>query len=263
MIRPVRQELDPSRADPEALIVDVEGFEGPLDVLLSLARDQKVDLARISVLQLVEQYAEFVQNTKSLRIELAADYLVMAAWLALLKSRLLVPETNEDSRSEDELAAFLKFRLLKLQAMRTAAERLMERDRLGQQFFQRGDPEDVQVEVKHEFSATVLDLMRAYARLRTRDSFRPQFLERPDILPIEEAFKHLNGLLGSAIEWSDLAEFLPRSWLGSSESIKSAKASLFAASLELARMGDLELRQRSPFSPVQLKKRQVANETEH
>ena len=248
------------RSAPDALIVDVEGFEGPLDLLLSLARAQKVDLAKISVLRLVEQYAQFVQNSKNLRIELAADYLVMAAWLALLKSRLLLPKEEACEEDGDELAERLKFRLRKLQAMRIAARQIMARDKLGQQFFCRGDPESVHIDVKQEFSSSILDLMQAYARSRTRDKFRPQFLERPDILSVEDALKQLKATIDVALEWSDLAEFLPRSWLGSDSGIRSARASLFAASLELAKSGVLELRQPSPFGPVQLKKRNTTDD---
>ena len=244
-----------TRIAESTLIVDVEGFEGPLDLLLSLARAQKVDLARISILRLVEQYAQFVRRTKALRIELAADYLVMAAWLALLKSRLLVPKDCELEESEDELAARLRFRLRKLQAMRSAAQRIMERDRLGQQFFGRGQPEDVIIDVKHEFSVSVLELMQAYARSRSRDDFRPRYLERPQILSVEEALKHLKSIVGAAIDWSDLSEFLPEGWHRKGGELRSAKASVFVASLELAKSGAVELRQMSPFGPVQLKRR--------
>jgi segregation and condensation protein A len=162
------------RLAAEALIVDVDGFEGPLDLLLTLSRTQKVDLRRISVLKLAEQYLGFVEQARSLRIELAADYLVMAAWLAFLKSRLLLPpEPGDAGPSAEDLAAHLAFQLERLQAMRDAAARLMGRDQLGRDFFARGVPEDVTHHRKVTYTATLLDLMRAYARIRTKDEFRP------------------------------------------------------------------------------------------
>jgi segregation and condensation protein A len=174
--------------DPEALVVDVDGFEGPLDVLLTLARTQKVDLRKISILELAEQYLGFVEAAKRLRIELAADYLVMAAWLAYLKSRLLLPpEPGEEGPSAEDLAAHLAFQLERLEAMRRAAARLMGRDQLGKDFFARGEAERVTVKRRVEWTASLLDLMRAYSRIRTRDEYRPLHMARPALVTMEAA----------------------------------------------------------------------------
>ena len=168
-----------ARLETEALIVDVDGFEGPLDLLLTLSRTQKVDLRTISVLKLAEQYLEFVDKAKELRIELAADYLVMAAWLAFLKSRLLLPpDPADEGPSGEELAAHLAFQLERLAAMRDAAAKLMARDVLGRDFFARGIPEEVRC-VRHvKYTASLLDLMQGYARIRTKDEFRPFVMDR-------------------------------------------------------------------------------------
>src|SRR6056297_1252206 len=186
------------RLEAEALIVDVDGFEGPLDLLLTLSRTQKVDLRRISVLHLARQYLTFVEQARALRIELAADYLVMAAWLAFLKSRLLLPpDPAEEGPSGEELAAHLAFQLGRLQAMRDCAARLMGRDRLGRDFFARGIPEDVMRLRKVQYTATLLDLMQGYARIRTRDEFRPYVMDRDAIFTMEQALERLRGSLVS------------------------------------------------------------------
>ncbi len=199
-----------ARIVAESLIVDVDGFEGPLDLLLMLSRTQKVDLRRISVLQLAEQYLEFVNQAKALRIELAADYLVMAAWLAYLKSRLLLPpDPTEAGPTADELAAHLAFQLERLQAMREAAARLMARDRKGRDFFARGIPEDVMRIRRVRHSATLLDLMQAYARTRTRDEFRPFVMDRQHVYTMEQALDRMRGLIGYAGDWTDLVSYLP------------------------------------------------------
>ncbi len=199
-----------ARRAAEALIVDVDGFEGPLDLLLTLARTQKVDLRRISVLALAEQYLVFVDEAKALRIELAADYLVMAAWLAWLKSQLLLPpDPTEDGPSGAELAAWLAFQLERLEAMRTAAAQLMARDRLGRDVFARGAPETVGRVRRTRFTASLLDLMQAYARLRTKDDFRPFVLDRGPILTMEQALERMRRMIGFAGDWMDLASWLP------------------------------------------------------
>ena len=178
------------RLAAEALIVDVDGFEGPLDLLLTLSRTQKVDLRKISVLELAEQYLGFVEKARTLRIELAADYLVMAAWLAFLKSRLLLPpEPGEAGPSAEDLASHLAFQLERLQAMRDAAARLMGRDQLGRDFFARGVPEDLTHHRKVSYTATLLDLMRAYAQIRTKDEFRPFVLDREHVYTMEQALE--------------------------------------------------------------------------
>ncbi|NBB97249.1 MAG: segregation/condensation protein A [Alphaproteobacteria bacterium] len=245
------------RRAAEALIVDVDGFEGPLDLLLTLSRSQKVDLRRISVLQLAEQYLHFIEQARALRIELAADYLVMAAWLAFLKSRLLLPpDPTEDGPSGEDLAAHLAWQLERLQAMRDAAARLMARDQKGRDFFVRGQPESVAVTRRTEMRANLLDLMRAYARLRTRDEFRPYAFDRSDIYALEAALERLSQLLPVTRDWADLARFLPEGWDSAPDRRRSAKASTFAASLELAKQGRVDLRQSEAFAPLHLRGRE-------
>lgn len=240
----------------EALIVDVDGYEGPLDLLLTLSRTQKVDLRRISILELAKQYLTFVEKAKQLRIELAADYLVMAAWLAFLKSRLLLPpDPTEDGPSGEELAAHLAFQLERLQAMRDSAARLMARDRLGRDFFARGIPEDVTRVRRVTYTATLLDLMQGYARLRTRDDFRPFTMDRESVFTMEEALERMRGLIGFAGQWTDILSYLPAGWENDPRKRRSATASTFAASLELAKEGKVEIRQSEMFAPIMLRRK--------
>jgi segregation and condensation protein A len=244
------------RLAAEALIVDVDGFEGPLDLLLTLSRTQKVDLRRISVLQLAQQYLAFVECAKALRLELAADYLVMAAWLAFLKSRLLLPpDPTEDGPSGEELAAHLAFQLERLQAMRECAARLMGRDRLGRDFFARGLPEDVTRRRETRYTATLLDLMQGYARIRTRDEFRPFVMDRDAIFTMEQALERLRGLIGLAGTWTDISRYLPEGFTVDPVRRRSATASTFAAALELVKEGRVELRQSGIFAPVELRRK--------
>lgn len=244
------------RLAAEALIVDVDGFEGPLDVLLTLSRTQKVDLRKISVLELARQYLSFVEKAKVLRIELAADYLVMAAWLAFLKSRLLLPpDPTEEGPTGEELAAHLAFQLERLQAMRDVAARLMARDRLGRDFFARGKGEDVARIRPVRYSATLLDLMQGYARIRTRDDFRPFVMDRESVFTMEQALERMRGLIGYAGSWTDMATYLPDGWDADPMRRRSATASTFAASLELVKEGHLEIRQSESFAPIQLRKK--------
>lgn len=242
------------RLAAEALIVDVDGFEGPLDLLLTLSRTQKVDLRKISVLKLAEQYLGFVEQARTLRIELAADYLVMAAWLAFLKSRLLLPpEPGDEGPSAEDLAAHLAFQLERLQAMRDAAARLMGRDQLGRDFFARGVPEDLTHQKKVRWTATLLDLMRAYAQIRTKDEFRPFVLDREHVYTMEQALDRMRGLIGYAGDWATLVSFLPEGWDGTPMARRSALASHFAAVLELAKRGQVVLRQGETFAPIELR----------
>jgi segregation and condensation protein A len=245
-----------ARRAAETLVVDVDGFEGPLDLLLMLSRTQKVDLRRISVLQLAEQYLQFVNKAKTLRIELAADYLVMAAWLAYLKSRLLLPpDPTEDGPSGEELAAHLAWQIERLQAMRDAAARLMARDRLGRDVFARGLPEDVAQRRRTVWTATLLDLMQAYARIRTRDEFRPYALDRRDVFTMEQALDRLRAMIGGAADWVPLHDWLPEGWRLDPARRRSATAATFAAALELARQGQLALAQDAPFGPLRMRRR--------
>ena len=253
---------EPERISPEdrlaaeALIVDVDGFEGPLDLLLTLSRTQKVDLRKISVLQLAEQYLGFVERARSLRIELAADYLVMAAWLAFLKSRLLLPpEPGDEGPSAEDLAAHLAFQLERLQAMRDAAARLMGRDQLGRDFFARGIPEDMTHHRKVTHTATLLDLMRAYAQIRTKDEFRPFVLDREHVYTMEQALDRMRGLIGYVGDWATLVSFLPEGWDVTPMARRSSLAAHFAAVLEMAKRGQVVLRQGETFAPIELRRK--------
>jgi segregation and condensation protein A len=248
--------LPADRLAEEALIIDVDGFEGPLDLLLTLSRTQKVDLRRISVLQLAEQYLQFVNRVAALRIELAADYLVMAAWLAYLKSRLLLPpEPGEAGPSAEDLAAHLAFQLERLSAMREAAARLMARDQLGRDVFARGLPEVTQHRRTIRYEASLLDLMRAYARIRTRDDFRPYAFDREHVFTMEQALERMRGLLGYMGAWGDLTSYLPEGWGASATRRRSATAAHFAAVLEMTKRGQVELKQSDIFAPLLLRRK--------
>jgi len=213
-------------------------------------------LRRISILHLARQYLAFVERAKALRLELAADYLVMAAWLAFLKSRLLLPpDPSEEGPSGADLAAHLAFQLERLQAMRDCAARLMGRDRLGRDFFARGLPEDVTRRRETRYTATLLDLMQAYARIRTRDEFRPYVMDRDAIFTMEQALEHLRGLIGFAGTWTDIATYLPEGFTVDPARRRSATASTFAAALELVKEGRAELRQAEIFAPVELRRK--------
>ena len=245
--------------DAETLSINVDGFEGPLDLLLTLARTQKVDLRKISILQLAEQYLAFVIEAKRLRLELAADYLVMAAWLAYLKSRLLLPPPHDDGGpSGEELAAHLAFQLERLEATRRVAAQLMGRDQLGRDIFARGMSETVTVKRQTEWSASLSDLLRGYARVKTRDEYRPLQVDRSAIFSMDQALERLKKLIGVAMEWGQLASFLPEGWALEPAKRRSAIASTFAASLELAKTGQVEIRQEATFAPIYLRARQPA-----
>ncbi len=242
----------PERAEGEpALVIDVGGFEGPLDLLLHLARAQKVDLARISILALAEQYLEFVDTARQVRIELAADYLVMAAWLAYLKSRLLIPQQAKDEGpSGEEMAATLAFRLKRLEAMRDAATRLVNRNRLGRDVFARGAPEHIADDRKSVFEATLYDLLSAYANLRQRQAVTQVTIEKRQVWSLSDARDILMRMIGEIGEdWHALDRFLLR-YLVAPADRATAIASAFAASLELAREGQVELRQDGAFEPI-------------
>ena len=245
-----------ARRAAEALIVDVDGYEGPLDLLLTLSRTQKVDLRAISILALAEQYLTFIDKAKTLRLELAADYLVMAAWLAFLKSRLLLPpEPGDEGPSGEELAAHLAFQLERLSAMRERAAQLMGRDQKGRDFFVRGIPEDVARTKRITYTATLLDLMQGYARIRTRDDFHPFVMDRDRILTLEQALDRMRPLIGFAGDWTDLSSYLPEGWETDPALRRSATAATFAASLELAKEGKIELRQAETYAPIQIRRK--------
>jgi segregation and condensation protein A len=246
------------RLAAEALVIDVDGYEGPLDLLLTMARTQKVDLRRISILALARQYLGFVEEAKALRLELAADYLVMAAWLAFLKSRLLLPpDPTDDGPSGEELAAHLAFQLERLQAMRNAAAQLMARDRLGRDFFARGLAEDVTKIRRVTYTANLVDLMQAYSRLRTKEEFRPFVMDRQSVFTMEEALGRLRGMIGFAGSWTDIQAYLPDDWKDDPQRRRSATAATFAASLELVKEGKAEIQQDATFAPIQVRRRDI------
>ncbi|MGD1935251.1 MAG: segregation and condensation protein A [Candidatus Phaeomarinobacter sp.] len=240
--------------DGRSLVVDVDGFEGPLDLLLTLARSQKVDLSKISILELAEQYLAFVEEAKRLELELAADYLVMASWLAFLKSRLLLPPPEEDEEpSAEEMAARLAFRLQRLEAMRDSASKLMARDRMGRDIFARGMPEGVRVIKKSQYSAEIYDLLKAYSTQRAVQKIDRLKMARRPVLTIEDARKRLENMLGTIIDWDRIDVLVPPEF-ADSKTRRSGIASTFSASLEFAKHGRIELRQAAPFAPLYVRR---------
>lgn len=237
------------------LIVNLEGFEGPLDLLLTLARDQKVDLRRISMVALVDQYLAHVAQARRLRLELAADYLVMAAWLAYLKSRLLLPEPPADEQpTGQEMADALQWQLRRLEAMQEAGVRLMARPQLGKDVFPRGQPEGVVVVRRTVWDVKLYDLLAAYGQqVRPKDADTYQ-IEPMQFFSVEEAAERLGRMLGIAIDWQALEAFLPAG-LTDPTKRRSAIASTFVAGLQLAKDGSVELRQTERFGPIFLRKR--------
>jgi segregation and condensation protein A len=239
------------RGDTEPpFVVDIDGFEGPLDLLLELARRQKVDLARISVLALAEQYLAFIEQTQRVRLELAADYLVMAAWLAYLKSRLLLPEPpRAEEPGAAELAEALSRRLQRLEQIRLAAERLINRPRLGRDFFGRGEPESIAVTKRSQYEASLYDLLAAYARQSQKQALSRVRLNRRVVWSLAEAREALSRLLGVALDWIDMDRWLI-AYCADPKMRRTMRASSFSASLELVREGKLELRQDKAFAPI-------------
>jgi segregation and condensation protein A len=236
-----------------SLVVDVAGFEGPLDLLLHLARTQKVDLARISIVALVEQYLKFIDGARAMRLELAADYLVMAAWLAFLKSKLLIPKLpGDEGESGEELAATLQFRLKRLEAMRDAAARLVNRNRLGRDVFARGMPEMVIIEKRNEYSATLYDLLKAYAIQRQRQIVSNVQITKRGVWSLKQARDILTRLVGGLDDWTALDRFLIE-YMTTPQERSTAIASSFAASLEMVREGQIEMRQQEAFAPLYLR----------
>ena len=255
----VWQDNAPSGNESEpALVVDVSGFEGPLDLLLHLARNQKVDLTQISVLELARQYLAFVDEARALRLELAADYLVMAAWLAFLKSKLLIPEPKvEGEQSGEEMAALLQFRLKRLEAMRDAAARLINRNRLGRDVFARGQPEAVIVEKKSDFEASLFDLLTAYSQLRQREAVTHVEIAKRVVWSLGEARDILKRLIGDMDDWVALDSYIV-AYAPSPQMRRTAIASAFAASLELVRERTVEIRQDAPFGTLYMRDAQSA-----
>ena len=257
---PYRSDFEPDRATGEpAFLVDLDGFEGPLDLLLELARRQKVDLARISVLALAEQYLEFVEAARKQRLELAADYLVMAAWLAFLKSRLLLPAPPQAAEPDaSELAEALAERLRKLEAIRKAATLLFNRARLGRDVFGRGEPEAVEVERRSNWETNLYDLLAAYARQAQKHARARVRFKARDVWSLAEAREALARLIGMSVDWTAFDDWLISACLDP-RMRRSARASSFSASLELVREGRLELRQDKTFAPIWIRRRSPAD----
>jgi len=241
-------EAQPEVREADRLTLDLDGWEGPLDLLLTLARSQKVDLAKISILSLVEQYLAFIQDAKKLKLEIAADYLVMAAWLAYLKSCLLLPKDAEADPSSEELAMRLQLRLQRLSAMREAGARLLARDRIGRDVFARGAPEGLKVIRKAAWQADLYDLISAYGFVRARNEPAIHVVTRRPVMTLDEALHRVEKMIGMSLDWTRIEAFLPATQ--DPEYRRSALASSFVAALELARLGKAEIDQAEPFAPL-------------
>lgn len=237
-----------------SLLLDLDGFEGPIDVLLALARDQKVDLTKISILQLANQYLTFIEQARELRLELAADYLVMAAWLAYLKSRLLLPSTEADGEqlSAAEMAERLAFQLQRLEAMRNLGRALLERPRLNRDFFSRGAPEPLDIVNTPVYEVSLYELLKAYGDFKSRDNITALRIDPSELYSMETAIERLRGLVGDLPDWTVLSAFLPKGLRGGIVA-RSALAATFAASLELAKAGKLMLQQSACFAPLYIR----------
>jgi segregation and condensation protein A len=254
-------ELSAERATGEpALVVDVEGFEGPLDLLLALARQQKVDLAKISILALADQYLAFIEEARKLRLELAADYLVMAAWLAYLKSRLLLPDvTSHEGQSAADMATALALRLRRLEAIRDVAGRLFDRAQLDRDVFRRGQPEPIAHIKRPEWTATLYDLLSAYAQQRQRSALAHVRLAQRTVWSLAEAREALERLIGQSADWARLDEYL-LTFVVEPSLTRTVFASSFASTLELVREGEMELHQQGAFAPLFVRKRRRSDE---
>lgn len=239
--------------DADALTIDIDGWEGPLDLLLALARTQKVDLRAISILDLVEQYLAFIERARALKLEVAADYLVMAAWLAYLKSALLLPRDPEEQPSPENLALRLQLRLERLEAMREAGARLMAGDRLGRDVFRRAAPEGLRVQRKAQWQAELFELIAAYGRVSARTRPVMHIVANRPVMTLETALERLRDMIGLTPDWRALQAFLPAEAPPAFR--RSALASSFVAALELARQGKVELRQQAPFAPLYVRGR--------
>ena len=245
------EEFDLQPVPREALTIAVDGWEGPLDLLLTLARAQKVDLKQISILALVDQYIAFVNEARALKLELAADYLVMAAWLAYLKSALLLPRDPKAEPSPEELALRLRLRLQRLDAMRDAGARLMGRDRIGRDIFLRGNPEGLRVVRRPRWEASLYDLIAAYGVVKARAQPAFHVVARRAVMTLDEALALVARMIGQKLDWASLESFLPHDL--APDRRRSAIASSFVAALELARQGRLQLAQEAAFAPLMVK----------
>lgn len=263
------EEAQPTTAEAETtppaakseLVVSFEGFDGPIDLLLTLARDQKVDLSKLSILALAEQYLAYIASARKLRLEIAADYLVMAAWLAYLKSRLLLPEPEQDEPNPADMAEALKFQLLRLEAMQKAAQRIQELPQLGSEIFLRGLPEEMPVQIQPVYYLPLYDLLAALGAPQRRKKPVTYDIKPTRLYSIEESLLRMRRMLGALPEWGTMQAFLPSTEGHDTLESKSAIASTFSAVLELVKAGELELRQTETFAPIFLKRRkdQVQN----
>ena len=249
---PSDSEIDRRRERTARLVVDIDGFEGPLDLLLALARDQKVDLANISMVQLADQYLEFISDARNRSLDLAAEYLVMSAWLAFLKSRILLPEPGDGEPSADDMAKAFVERLRALESMREAGMQIMARTLLGRDVFARGTPEGILAETTTDLDVSLYELLQAYAVNLARNSDVPLTFEHSQLFSVDQALERLSRTMGMVPDWQDLRRFLPND-LQEQLVRRSAVASTFAAILELARLGRVQIRQSKAFEPIYLR----------
>ncbi|PLK25192.1 segregation/condensation protein A [Porphyrobacter sp. TH134] len=241
-----------AKGDPDALYLELDGWEGPLDLLLDLARRQKVDLKQISILALVDQYLTYIERAGAMRLELAADYLVMAAWLAYLKSAMLLPKAEQEDPSPEELALKLQLRLQRLGAMREAAARLMARDRIGRDVFVRGAPEGLRTDRKTVWRSDLFTIIQAYGQVKARTAPRIYHVANRPVMTLESALERVASMLGVTLEWMEIRDFLPPH--ATPELRRSALASSFVAALELAKRGRAEIAQDGAFSPLRIRR---------
>lgn len=250
----------------QALILDMAGYEGPLHLLLELARKQKVDIARLSILELAEQYLAFIKTAQDLRIELAADYLVMASWLAYLKSRLILPKDDEGGEALDEevMASHLAFRLQRLDAMRRAADAIFSLPQIGEAVHMRGAPEGLRSRTSPLYEAEMFDLLKAYGDIRSQQGIKKIALRKPVVFALEEARERLSRAIGQALDWMKLDDLLPSGITQGEKTVprRSIMASSFLAGLELAKEGDVELRQTGEFAPIYVRAKAKTAEKE-
>ena len=241
----------------QTFVVDIDGYEGPLDLLLALVRDHKLDLAQISILDLAQQYLDFIEQVRRLRLEIAADYLVMAAWLAFLKSKLLLPaDDGEGEPTGEELAAQLAHRLRRLEAMREASVKLFNRNRLGRDFFARGMPEGIRLVRNSEYDANIYDLLKAYSNQRQRTAIDTIHFSARPVWSIQDARERLEAILGASLGWAPIDELIMQ-FLEDPQMKRTVLASSLSASLELTREGLAELRQKKAFAPLYVRKREA------
>jgi segregation and condensation protein A len=254
------ESMSQSAANPADLVLALEGFEGPIDLLLAMAREQKVDLGKIAILPLAEQYLAFIASAHQLRLEVAADYLVMAAWLAYLKSRLLIPELAEEEPNPADMADALRFQLLRLEAMQKAAQQIQALPQLHVDFFRRGMPEKMAIEEKPIYFLPLYDLLTALGAPQRRRKPETYNVVADRLYSMEESADRLRRVLGVAPSWGTLMSYLPKID-GAGLEARSAIASTFAATLEMVKNGELELRQDGTFAPIYLRRRTQSTDT--